>query len=90
MLIAAGKYVSVSSQTDADNADLARQRREPVESPGAKLEELRHIYVGSGLDRELAAQVVTCDRLCSGLSNTVEMAAKVVTARAPAAPVKKA
>ncbi|MGD9913508.1 MAG: VIT family protein [Rhizobiaceae bacterium] len=57
MSMAAGEYVSVSSQTDAENADLARERRELAEMPEAELEELTQIYVARGLDRELAAQV---------------------------------
>lgn len=55
--MAAGEYVSVSSQTDAENADLARERRELAETPEAELEELTQIYVGRGLDREFAVQV---------------------------------
>jgi len=54
MSMAAGEYVSVSSQTDAENADLARERRELAE---AELEELTQIHVDRGLDRDLAAQV---------------------------------
>jgi VIT1/CCC1 family predicted Fe2+/Mn2+ transporter len=57
MSMAAGEYVSVSSQTDAENADLARERRELVTTPEAELEELTQIYVRRGLDQELATQV---------------------------------
>jgi VIT1/CCC1 family predicted Fe2+/Mn2+ transporter len=57
MSMAAGEYVSVSSQTDAENADLARERRELAETPEAELEELTQIYVDRGLDRELAERV---------------------------------
>lgn len=57
MSMAAGEYVSVSSQTDAENADLARERRELAEIPAAELEELMQIYVERGLDRELAERV---------------------------------
>jgi VIT1/CCC1 family predicted Fe2+/Mn2+ transporter len=59
MSMAAGEYVSVSSQTDAENADLARERRELAETPEAELEELTRIYVDRGLDRRLAEQVAT-------------------------------
>lgn len=59
MSMAAGEYVSVSSQTDAENADLARERRELAETPEAELEELTRIYVDRGLDRSLAEQVAT-------------------------------
>ncbi len=57
MSMAAGEYVSVSSQTDAEQADLARESRELAETPEAELEELTRIYVSRGLDRELAAKV---------------------------------
>lgn len=57
MSMAAGEYVSVSSQSDAEQADLARETRELAEMPEAELEELTQIYVGRGLDRDLAARV---------------------------------
>ena len=57
MSMAAGEYVSVSSQTDAENAELARERRELAETPEAELEELTQLYVDKGLDRELAERV---------------------------------
>ena len=57
MSMAAGEYVSVSSQADAEGADLARERRELAESPGPELAELRQIYVDRGLDPRLATQV---------------------------------
>lgn len=57
MSMAAGEYVSVSSQTDAEEADLARERRELADAPGAELEELTQIYQGRGLTRDLAEQV---------------------------------
>ena len=57
MSMAAGEYVSVSSQTDAEQADLARERRELAETPEAELDELTGIYVGRGLDESLARQV---------------------------------
>lgn len=57
MSMAAGEYVSVSSQTDAERADLARETRELAEMPQAELEELTQIYVDRGLDRELAEKV---------------------------------
>jgi VIT1/CCC1 family predicted Fe2+/Mn2+ transporter len=57
MSMAAGEYVSVSSQTDAEQADLARETRELDETPDAELEELTRIYVDRGLDRDLAARV---------------------------------
>jgi VIT1/CCC1 family predicted Fe2+/Mn2+ transporter len=57
MSMAAGEYVSVSSQADAEKADIARETKELAESPEAELEELTSIYQGRGLDRDLAAQV---------------------------------
>src|SRR5712691_11373406 len=55
--MAAGEYVSVSSQADAEKADLARERRELATSPEAERAELAAIYVARGLSRDLAAQV---------------------------------
>ena len=55
--MAAGEYVSVSSQTDAEQADLARERKELAETPDAELEELTRIYEARGLTRDLAEQV---------------------------------
>jgi VIT1/CCC1 family predicted Fe2+/Mn2+ transporter len=57
MSMAAGEYVSVSSQTDAEQADIARETRELAETPDTELEELTRIYVGRGLDRDLAERV---------------------------------
>lgn len=57
MSMAAGEYVSVSSQTDAEQADLAREARELAETPDAELDELTRIYVDRGLDRDLAEKV---------------------------------
>ena len=57
MSMAAGEYVSVSSQADTEKADLARERRELAESPDAELDELRGIYEKRGLDAELARRV---------------------------------
>ena len=57
MAMAAGEYVSVSSQADAQASDLARERRELAESPDYERRELAAIYVGRGLSPELAAQV---------------------------------
>lgn len=55
--MAAGEYVSVSSQADAENADLAREKRELAETPEFEREELKQIYVARGLTPELAGQV---------------------------------
>jgi VIT1/CCC1 family predicted Fe2+/Mn2+ transporter len=45
MSMAAGEYVSVSSQSDTENSDLARERKEIAEQPEAELNELTQIYV---------------------------------------------
>jgi VIT1/CCC1 family predicted Fe2+/Mn2+ transporter len=57
MSMAAGEYVSVSSQADTEQADLARERAELRGAPEHELEELRGIYVARGLDPELALRV---------------------------------
>ena len=55
--MAAGEYVSVSSQADTEAADLARERRELAEQPAAELDELTQIYVVRGVEPVLARQV---------------------------------
>lgn len=55
--MAAGEYVSVSSQADAERADLARERRELESEPDAERAELARIYEDRGLSPDLAAQV---------------------------------
>ena len=57
--MAAGEYVSVSSQSDTEAADLERERRELQEDPVGEHAELRGIYVQRGLTMELADQVAT-------------------------------
>jgi VIT1/CCC1 family predicted Fe2+/Mn2+ transporter len=57
MSMAAGEYVSVSSQADTEQADLARERAELRDAPEHELEELRGIYMQRGLDAELARRV---------------------------------
>ncbi len=57
MSMAAGEYVSVSSQSDTEEADLALERRELASNEAGELEELVTIYVARGLDRSLAEQV---------------------------------
>ena len=57
MSMAAGEYVSVSSQADTEHADLRREEQELASEPDAELAELAAIYVGRGLDPELAQQV---------------------------------
>jgi len=55
--MAAGEYVSVSSQADTEGADLARERHELATTPELEHAELAGIYVGRGLTPALAAQV---------------------------------
>ena len=57
MSMAAGEYVSVSSQADTERADLDRERKELATDPKHEHDELAAIYVGRGLDAELAAKV---------------------------------
>jgi VIT1/CCC1 family predicted Fe2+/Mn2+ transporter len=57
MSMAAGEYVSVSSQSDSEHTDLARERTELTENPEFELDELAEIYVKRGVDRDLARQV---------------------------------
>ena len=55
--MAVGEYVSVSSQRDAEQADLARERRELADDPDQELDELTAIYQRKGLRPELAREV---------------------------------
>ena len=57
MSMAAGEYVSVSSQSDTEEANLARERAELAASPSAEEDELTNIYIKRGLDKSLARQV---------------------------------
>lgn len=57
MSMAAGEYVSVSSQVDTEEADLTRERGELATSADSERAELARIYVARGLDPGLAAQV---------------------------------
>ena len=52
--MAAGEYVSVSSQHDSEQADLAREKAELKSEPEAELEELANIYVGRGVSKDVA------------------------------------
>lgn len=57
--MAAGEYVSVSSQSDTEQADLARERGELATQPETEHAELASIYEGRGLTPDLAAEVAT-------------------------------
>lgn len=55
--MAAGEYVSVGSQSDIEQADLAREAQELIDDPESELRELTGIYMARGLDATLARQV---------------------------------
>lgn len=57
MSMAVGEYVSVSSQRDAEKADIEREKSELAADPDAELNELTAIYQNRGLDHELARAV---------------------------------
>jgi len=57
MSMAVGEYVSVSSQRDAERADIAKEKAELANEPEDELRELAGIYVKRGLGKELAMQV---------------------------------
>jgi len=59
MSMAAGEYVSVSSQSDTEGADLARERAELDTQPEFELEELAGLYAARGVEPALARQVAT-------------------------------
>lgn len=59
MSMAAGEYVSVKSQSDTEQADLAVEQKELDEHPLEEHEELKSIYIERGLDERLAGQVAS-------------------------------
>jgi len=71
MSMAAGEYVSVSSQSDTESADTARERKELRENPDFELAELTEIYVkrglAEGLARDVATQLMSKDALAAHL-----------------------
>ncbi|CAH1672102.1 VIT1/CCC1 transporter family protein [Chelatococcus asaccharovorans] len=89
MSMAAGEYVSVSSQADTERADLARERRELAADPRGEEEELAQIYVGRGLApalaREVAVQLMAHDALEAHARDELG-----ITATAAARPVQAA
>jgi len=88
MSMAAGEYVSVSSQADTEKADLEREKKELAAGPEAELDELTGIYTRRGLEeplaRQVAAQLMARDALGSHardeLGITEQMAARPVQA----------
>ena len=85
MSMAAGEYVSVSSQADAEQADLTRERQELRTQPEFELEELARIYVDRGLDpplaREVAAKLMQGDALAAHARD--ELGLSEITAARP-------
>jgi VIT1/CCC1 family predicted Fe2+/Mn2+ transporter len=59
MSMAAGEFVSVSSQADTEKAELARETEELSANPGCELDELAAIYVGRGVESALAWEVAS-------------------------------
>jgi len=77
MAMAAGEYVSVSSQRDTETADIARERREILQNPEHELGELQEIYQHRGLEeglaREVAEQLMAADPLGAHLRDELGM-----------------
>ena len=69
MSMAAGEYVSVSSQADTEHADLAREKRELADDPAFEREELTRLYAARGVEvglaREVAKQLMAKDALAA-------------------------
>lgn len=85
MSMAAGEYVSVSSQSDTEQADLARERKELRENAEFELDELAEIYVKRGvhpdLARQVAQQLMTKDALSAHARD--ELGISEITAARP-------
>ena len=84
MSMAAGEYVSVSSQSDTEQADLARERKELSENAESELDELAEIYVQRGVEptlaREVARQLMAKDALTAHARDELGISA-ITTAR---------
>lgn len=65
MSMAAGEYVSVSSQSDTEQADLARERTELASQPDFEREELARIYIDRGVSADLALRTRSTASICS-------------------------
>jgi VIT1/CCC1 family predicted Fe2+/Mn2+ transporter len=91
--MAAGEYVSVSSQADTEQADLTQEKTELATQPAAEEQELTDIYVTRGLDpalaRTVARQLMAKDALAAHardeLGLTTELAARPIQAAAASA-----
>jgi VIT1/CCC1 family predicted Fe2+/Mn2+ transporter len=84
MSMAAGEYVSVSSQSDTEHADLVREKRELAADPAFEQDELVQIYVARGLEeglaREVAKQLLAKDALGAHARDELGISA-ITTAR---------
>jgi VIT1/CCC1 family predicted Fe2+/Mn2+ transporter len=82
MSMAAGEYVSVSSQADTEEADMARERRELADDPAAELNELAKIYEGRcvepALARKVAEQMTAKDAFAAHARDELGIAAHTV------------
>lgn len=94
MSMAAGEYVSVSSQADTEAADIAREHHALVTSPEVELAELTDIYVARGvapdLARQVAGQMMERDALGSHLRDELGLSATMSAAPLQAAVVSAA
>lgn len=94
MSMAAGEYVSVSSQSDTEQADMAREKAELATDPTGELDELTAIYVHRGLDlalaRQVAVQLTEHDALGSHLRDELGMSEVTTAAPVQAAMVSAA
>ena len=89
MSMAAGEYVSVSSQADTEAADIARETAELKANPAGELAELAGIYKGRGLPEDLAMQVAQA-MTASGALKAHERDELGITADLAARPVQAA
>lgn len=82
MSMAAGEYVSVSSQADTEAADLAKEMRELADQPAAELDELTRIYVARGVEptlaRTVAEQMTAKDAFATHARDELGLSAHVV------------
>ena len=80
--MAAGEYVSVSSQADTERADMARERKELAEEPEAELKELATIYEQRGVEpalaRKVAEQMMAKDAFAAHVRDELGLADHVV------------
>lgn len=84
MSMAAGEFVSVSSQSDTEKADLAREQKEQTDNPGPERQELAEIYVkrgvAPGLARQVAEQLMAKDALAAHARDELGIS-EIMTAR---------